>query len=109
MSDIALMQVLDSTDSLFHIFRHKVLGTFQFVHQDSTVSILHHQEYMVFIVEEGVELDDIWVLKLGVDFELFDELVDHVVGEDCRFEYLLDGVNEACFLMLADVDIAELP
>lgn len=38
----------------------------------------------MLVREDGVELDDVWVREEGLDFNLLDELIHHVVLSDLR-------------------------
>lgn len=60
---------------------------------------------MVLVLEVGVEFDYVGVVELVVYFELVEELILHLVLFYCGFEYFLDGTEETCGLVHANIDI----
>ena len=62
---------------------------------------------MVFVLEMAVQLDYVGVVEAIVNLELSRELLFHFVVLDGRLEYFLDGADESCLLVDAQVDISE--
>lgn len=63
---------------------------------------------MVFVLEVPVQLDDVGVAQAVMDLQLSRELLFHLVVFDGRLEDLLDGADEPCLFVDAQVDIPEL-
>lgn len=49
----------------------------------------------MLVREDGVELDDVWVWKEGLDFNLLDELIHHVVLSDLRLYDLFQCADKS--------------
>jgi hypothetical protein len=50
---------------------------------------------MLFVIEEGVKLDDVGVVEVGLDFYLTDQLIDETdVGGKQLFCYLFDCADK---------------
>lgn len=62
---------------------------------------------MVFILEMSVEFDDVGVVEAIVYLEFSCELLFHLVVLDGRLEDFLDGADESCFFVDAQVHIPE--
>ena len=75
MDNTMLVQVLNSGNHLLHdfagVFLRELLRLYNAVEELATCAVLHHY-VNVAVVDEGLmELDNVWVINLSEDKELF--------------------------------------
>jgi hypothetical protein len=101
------VHVADGIENLLNGTTDKRFFALEGFHESSIAGILHHQEDMILIIEVSIELDDIGMVQVVMNFQFGDELLFHFVFDDRRLKDLFDGAHETCGFMHAQVDIAE--
>lgn len=79
-------------------------------HKSAILDVLHQQKYMVLVFKMRIQFGNVGAVigESVMDAQFLNELIDHVILDDGRLEYLLQCEDEACCLVFADVDIPEL-
>lgn len=63
---------------------------------------------MLLIIEAAVQLEDVFVVAEGLDLDLHQELIDHVVGSDGFLSDFLECDQPVCFFVDCLVHCTEL-
>lgn len=77
-------------------------------HESSAGSVLHEEKDVVLIIEVGIKLDNVGMGEFVLYFQLGYQLIEHIVLDDCRFEYLLESKQHPRCLVPTNVHIPEL-
>jgi hypothetical protein len=107
MCNLVTVEIINSSQYLYHSLTHKSLVGFDVVHKHSTVNVFHKQKYVILVFKVCVEPNNIGMRQAIVNSQLIRELIDHVIFLDCRFEYLFQGVECPRFFVTALKNITE--
>jgi len=80
----------------------------QVVEQLTFDCILQNQVDSVFIIEEPVHSQDVWVVQMRLDLHFALKLLDEIILEQLLFVQYLDCTNELGPLLACQIDLAKL-
>lgn len=108
MCHFFVVQIFHWSEHLLYDDWPKFLSRFELLHEHASLSILHDQENMIFVIEMFVKLNDIGIVQRVMYFQLSGELFNHIVLENGWLEDLFDGIQGPCFFVDSLIDIPEL-
>lgn len=103
------MQILNSRTYLLQLCRRLLLlHLFCFLYESEQRPLLHvlkNQVKVLFCAKKSIQLYDVWVVDVHLNFQLLNELLQHVLQR--LLLYLLNTHQKSCLFMHSRIKLAK--